>query len=138
MNLQPYYLRLTKCQVWQLWHFVKQLFLSSSCLIQIMSEQPRLNIHGHNIKEIPPFDCSAKLYLPVCNNPSKKELFFYFTDQLLDAMSNDCLHLSTGPLCYFKFCIVMEGSLCLLWQTILANQNSKIVEFFWKTFMLVS
>ena len=30
-----------------------------------------------------------KMYLPVCDDPSKKELFFYVIDQFLDAMSTD-------------------------------------------------
>ena len=54
---------------------------------------------------------SAKLWLPVCDDPSKKELFFYVIDQFYDAADNDRLHLSQGPDHYTKFRLVLQGSL---------------------------
>ena len=73
---------------------------------------------------------SAKMYLPVCDDPSKKELFFYVVDQFMDAVSNERLHLSTGPSRYSKFRVVMQGSLRLSWQTISANQANKTIATF--------
>ena len=72
-----------------------------------------------------PRDKSAKMYLPTCDDPSKKELFFYVIDQFLDAMSAERLHLTTGNDRYTKFRAILNGSLRLSWQTISANQNSK-------------
>ena len=64
--------------------------------------------------------------LPLCDNLSKTELFFYVVDQFLDSMSNDPLHLSTGASHYSKFRMVVEGSLCFSWQTLLAVQANKM------------
>ena len=71
-----------------------------------------------------------KMYLPVCDDPSKKELFFYVIDQFLDAMSADRLHLTTGSERYSKFRMVVEGSLRLTWQTISASRNNKTADSF--------
>ncbi len=75
-------------------------------------------------------DRSAKMYLPTCDDPSKKELFLYVIDQFLDAMSNDRLHLSTGPNRYSKFRVVVNGSIRLAWQTISANRANKTTDTF--------
>ena len=71
-----------------------------------------------------------KMYLPVCDDPSKKELFFYVIDQFLDAMSADRLHLTTGAERYSKFRMVVEGSLRLTWQTISASRVPKTTDTF--------
>ena len=70
-------------------------------------------------------DKSCKMCLPVCDDPSKKELFFCVIDQFLDAMSSDRLHLTTGSERYTKFRLVMEGSLRLSWQTLSAARAAK-------------
>ena len=61
-----------------------------------------------------------KIYIPVCDDFSKSQLFFYFIDQFLDSMYNDQLRPSTGASRYSKFRIVVEESLCLSWQTLSA------------------
>ena len=78
----------------------------------------------------PARDRSAKMYLPSCEDPSKKELFFYVIDQFLDAISNDRLHLSTGPSRYSKFRVVIQGSIRLAWQTLSAARANKTNETF--------
>ena len=75
-------------------------------------------------------DHSYKMYLPTCDDPAKKELFFCVIDQFLDGMSDDRLHLSTGPQRYSKFRLVMEQSLRLQWQTISAGRANKTVDSF--------
>jgi hypothetical protein len=45
-------------------------------------------------------------------------------------MSNERLHLSTGPDCYTKFCLVLQGSLRIAWQTILAARQNKTTDSF--------
>ena len=77
-----------------------------------------------------PKERHAKMYLPVCDDPSKKELFFYVIDQFYDAMGNDRLHLTTGESRYTKFRVVLQGSLRLSWQDISANQANKTVKNF--------
>ena len=67
---------------------------------------------------------SYKTVLPVIDDPSKKEQFFYVIDQFMDACSNDRLHLSQGPQRYNKFREVLQGSLRLSWQTISANRGN--------------
>ncbi len=73
---------------------------------------------------------TSKMYLPTCDDPSKKELFFYVIDQFLDAMSNDRLHLSTGPARYSKFRQVLNGTLRLSWQTLSTARANKTVDSF--------
>ena len=73
---------------------------------------------------------SAKMYLPIVDDPSKKELFFYVIDQFYDAMSNDRLHITTGERAYSKFRCVLQGSLRLTWQDISANQANKTMASF--------
>lgn len=60
----------------------------------------------------------AKHYLPVCDDPSKKELFIHVINEFLDACDDSRLHLSTGPLRYNKFRQVLEGSLRVEWQSL--------------------
>jgi hypothetical protein len=40
---------------------------------------------------------TAKIYLPICDNPSNKELFLYVIDQFIDSAAESRLHLMTGP-----------------------------------------
>ena len=77
-----------------------------------------------------PRDMSAKLYLPSCDDPSKKELFLYVVDQFVDAAHNDRLHLSTGPSRYTKFREVLGGALRLRWQTISEGRATKTLDSF--------
>ena len=51
-------------------------------------------------------DRHAKMYLPTCDDPANKELFFYVLDQFMDATDNDRLHLSTGASRYSKLRVV--------------------------------
>ena len=73
---------------------------------------------------------SAKMYLPICDDPAKKELFIYVIDQFIDAMDNNRLHLTTGPSRYSKFCQVLEGSLRIEWQMISDAQANKMADNF--------
>ena len=60
----------------------------------------------------------GKVYLPVCDDPSKKELFVHVINEFLDACDDSRLHLNTGALRYNKFRQVLEGSLRVEWQGI--------------------
>ena len=75
-------------------------------------------------------DASAKLYLPTCDDPSKKELFLYVVDQFVDACHNDRLHLSTGPSRYTKFREVLGGALRLRWQSLSEARANKTTDTF--------
>ena len=70
-------------------------------------------------------DHYSKLYLPVVNDPSDKELFLYVIDQFMDASHNDRLHLSTGTSLYTKFRQVLGGDLRIRWQTLSDAQANK-------------
>ena len=72
----------------------------------------------------------AKMYLPVCDDPSNKELFLYVIDQFIDASDNDRLHLSTGNVRYSKFRSVLGGDLRLKWQELSNARANKSVESF--------
>ena len=72
----------------------------------------------------------AKMYLPVCDDPSHKEVFLYVIDQFLDAAHNDRLHLSTGPVRYTKFRDVLGGDLRIVWQQISDAQAAKSIDTF--------
>ena len=74
-------------------------------------------------------DRTAKVYLPLIEDPSQKELFFYVIDQFYDAMGSDRLNLKNEAF-YTKFRFVLGGSLRLEWQTISAAQNNKDLEHF--------
>ena len=65
-----------------------------------------------------------KMYLPVCDDPSNKELFLYVVDQFFDAAHNDRLHLD-GTGCYTKFRDVLGGDLRIAWQAISGAQATK-------------
>ena len=73
---------------------------------------------------------SSKMYLPVCSDPSNKELFLYVIDQFLDACDNDRLHLSQGPQRYTKFRQVLDGSLRIDWQELSDGRANKTVDSF--------
>ena len=77
-----------------------------------------------------PRDEFAKMYLPVCDDPSQKELFLYVVDQFMDATHDERLHLSTGPIRYTKFRIVLSGALRISWQTISDGRANKTVNTF--------
>ena len=74
-------------------------------------------------------DRTAKVYLPLIEDPSQKELFFYVIDQFYDAMGSDRLNLKNEAF-YTKFRFVLGGSLRLEWQTISAAQNNKDLDHF--------
>ena len=71
-----------------------------------------------------------KMYLPICDDPSQKELFLYVIDQFFDAAHNDRLHLSTGTERYTKFRQVVDGALRMSWVAISDAQNNKTVDNF--------
>lgn len=73
---------------------------------------------------------TAKMYLPICDDPSKKELFLYVIDQFFDACDNSRLHLSTGDSRYNKFRQVLDGSLRIDWQTISTGRANKTTDTF--------
>ena len=60
----------------------------------------------------------VKMNLPVCAEPSNKELFLYVINQFLDATHEDHLHLTTGPQRYNKFHAVIDGTIRISWQSI--------------------
>lgn len=72
----------------------------------------------------------AKMYLPVCDDPAKKELFIYVIDQFFDAADATRLHLTTGPSRYSKFRQVVEGSLRIEWQMLSDARADKTLENF--------
>lgn len=72
----------------------------------------------------------AKMFLPVCDDPSNKELFLYVVDQFFDAMHNERLHLSRGEQRYTKFRAVLGGALRLSWTTISDAQAAKTNDTF--------
>ena len=59
-----------------------------------------------------------KMHLPMCDDPSNKELFLCVIDQFLDASHDDRLHLSTGALCHAKFWDIIGGNSRIVWQKI--------------------
>ena len=75
-------------------------------------------------------DRSAKMYLPVCDDPSKKEVFLYVIDQFLDSMHTSRLHVTTGHQCHNKFRQVLDGTLRIDWQTISDARNAKTANAF--------
>ena len=75
-------------------------------------------------------DRSAKMYLPVCGDPSNKELFLYVVDQFIDACHDSRLHLTTGDSRYNKFRQVLDGSLRIEWQNLSDARTSKTVDTF--------
>ena len=72
----------------------------------------------------------GKMHLPICGDPSKKELFLYVIDQFIDAAHEDRLHLTSGPVLYTKFRMVLDGALRLAWQSISDDRNQRTVESF--------
>ena len=66
-----------------------------------------------------------KMYLPVCDDPSQREVFLYVIDQFLDAAHNDRLHISVGTDRYTKFRAVIGGDLRIVWQEISDAQAAK-------------
>ena len=73
---------------------------------------------------------SSKMYLPVCDDPSNKELFLYVIDQFLDAADTVRLHLTTGDSRYNKFRQVLDGSLRLDWQNLSTARANKSLDTF--------
>ena len=73
---------------------------------------------------------SSKMYLPVCDDPAKKELFIYVIDQFFDATDASRLHLTTGPSRYSKFRQVVEGSLRIEWQMLSDARVDKTLDNF--------
>ena len=71
-----------------------------------------------------------KMYLPVCEDPTKKELFLYVIDQFYDACHEERLHLTTGLERYSKFRLVVDGALKMGWQTISEAQQFKSLDNF--------
>ncbi len=71
-----------------------------------------------------------KMYLPVCDDPTNKEVLLYVIDQFLDAAHNDRLHLSNGATRYSKFRQVVDGSLRLDWQTLSDDRANQTVDSF--------
>ena len=73
---------------------------------------------------------SYKLYLPICSDPTNKELFLYVVEQFVDGAHNDRLHLSNGPSRYSKFRQVLDGAVKLEWQTLSDDRNNKTLDSF--------
>ena len=71
-----------------------------------------------------------KMYLPVCDDPSQKELFLYVVNQFKDAAHADRLHLTTGEGIYTKFRGVLDGALRLSWQALSDGRANKTVNTF--------
>ena len=75
-------------------------------------------------------DQYAKMYLPVCSDPSQKELFLYVINQFIDAAHPDRLHLTVGTTRYMKFRSVLDGDLRLTWQELSEARANKTIETF--------
>lgn len=61
---------------------------------------------------------TAKMFLPVCDDPSQKELFVYVVDQFCDATDVNRLNLTDASIKYSKFRIVLGGALRITWQNL--------------------
>ena len=72
----------------------------------------------------------AKMYLPVCSDPSQKELLLYVVNQFIDAAHSDRLHLTVGSQRYVKFRSVLDGDLRLTWQGISDGRANKTIDSF--------
>ena len=72
----------------------------------------------------------SKMYLPVCDDPSRKELFIYVINEFDDACDNSRLHLDDAEDRYSKFRQVLEGSLRIDWQTISNQRTTKTLDTF--------
>lgn len=72
----------------------------------------------------------AKMYLPVADDPSQKEVFLYVVDQFLDAAHSDRLHLTQGQYRYNKFRQVLGGAALITWQTLSDARAAKTVDTF--------
>lgn len=72
----------------------------------------------------------SKMYLPICDDPSMKELFLYVIDQFFDAAHSERLHLTTGTARYTKFRAVLGGAVRLSWQTLSDARAGKTVDTF--------
>ena len=73
---------------------------------------------------------AAKQCLPICDDPSKKELFICVIDQFMDAVDETRLHLTTGPSRCAKFRQVLDGSLRIEWQALSDARVDKSLEHF--------
>lgn len=71
-----------------------------------------------------------KMYLPVCSDPTNKEVLLYVIEQFSDAAHNDRLHLSLGGERYSKFRQVLDGALRLEWQTLSDARANKTIDSF--------
>ena len=75
-------------------------------------------------------DHCSKMFLPVCDNTSNKELFLCIVDQFLNAAHDDHLHLDNGGDHCTKFRCILGGDLCIVWQGISDAQATKMVDNF--------
>ena len=77
-----------------------------------------------------PEEKCSKMCLPVCDDPSQKEVFLHVIDAFLDAAHNDRLHLAVGSDRHNKFRQVLGGSLRISWQAISGARQNKTVDTF--------
>ena len=61
-----------------------------------------------------PEEKHSKMHLPVCDDPSQKEVFLHVIDAFLDAAHDDRLHLAVGSDRCNKFRQVRGFSVCLV------------------------
>ena len=80
-------------------------------------------------------DKYTKMYLPVCDDPSNKELFLYVVDAFIDAAAAERLHLTTGNELYNKFRQVVGGALRIAWVVISDARANKDVDTFMEDLM---
>lgn len=78
----------------------------------------------HKWKDNGNVDKEAEMHLPICSDPSEKEVFLYVVNQFNNAVHEDRLHLSTAKERYSKFCYVLEGDVLLAWQQFTANAGN--------------
>jgi hypothetical protein len=77
-----------------------------------------------NSNAMAPVSRHEKAVLPICNDPSNKELFIYVIDQFKDACEPERLNLHSGMLRYNKFREVVEGDLKISWNDLCSNRRA--------------
>lgn len=75
-------------------------------------------------------DQYAKMYLPICSDPSQKEVFLYVVNQFIDAAHSERLHLTVATTRYMKFRAVLDGDLRLTWQALTDSRTTKTMDSF--------
>ena len=105
-------------------------FTLKESIIPLVSMFDMMDIHTTKVEHKCGNREYMKMHLPVCSDPSNKELFPYVIDQFLDAVHQDCVHLTTGPQLYNMFYAVVDGAICISWQSISDTCASKLVDTF--------